>query len=281
MKTSDIATHSVVLVDAHVHLHPMFRTGEFFDHAAENFSDVRGCLEMPADACGCLLLTECAGADRFTAMRDGADPTLGGWRVRRAQEPCSLVVERSGARLIVVAGRQVVTRERLEVLALGTTNQFDDGGPIDDVVAGVRMAGALPVIPWGFGKWAGERGHVLEGLLEKSGKRICLGDNGGRLRYGPEPTLLSQARRRGIPVLPGSDPLPFADHIRRAGTYGFVLRHQVDEARPMNAIREAIEAGEVGESFGQRAGFCAFAKAQLGMQLRQRLGWRVGRGGVA
>lgn len=52
-----------------------------------------------------------------------------------------------------MAGRQIVTAEKLEVLALGTDLDIDDGRPIREVLSLVTENGGLPVIPWGAGKW--------------------------------------------------------------------------------------------------------------------------------
>ena len=66
---------------------------------------------------------------------------------------------KSGQDLSIVAGRQIVTAENLEILALGFDAGLDDGLPIDEVILAVQAAGALCVLPWGFGKWTGKRGQ--------------------------------------------------------------------------------------------------------------------------
>ena len=68
--------------------------------------------------------------------------------------------------VLVIAGRQIVSAERIEVLALGTRTQIPDGQPLAATIDAVRADGALAVLPWGFGKWWGARGRMVDAYLE-------------------------------------------------------------------------------------------------------------------
>lgn len=271
MSASAGTMSGIALVDAHVHLHPGFATGVFLDHAATNFRHAADRLGLPTTPTGCLMLTESAGVDRFAALRDGADRTLGDWHVEPTREACSLRLASDRGELFVVAGRQVVTRERLEVLALGTTQHFEDGEPMATQLQRVLDSGALAVVPWGFGKWTGQRGDAVRRLLEsEQAAGLCLGDNGGRLRYGPEPRLFRLARQRGVRVLPGSDPLPFDHQVNRGGSYGFMIPEGFDPDAPFASIRLALEREAVPRTFGSLTGIAGFVRAQVGMHLLNR-----------
>lgn len=273
--TSTVAPVAVALVDAHVHLHACFDLEQALEQAARNFRRaMMGLGVSAADAVGCLMLTETARDDRFRAMSQATPATIGRWRVEPTQEPCSLTARAAGELLIaIVAGRQVVTREDLEVLALGTTQRFDDGEPIESTLQRVREAGALAVVPWGFGKWTGRRGRIVRGLIEQAPPQgLCLGDNGGRWRWGPYPRLLRQAQDRGLTVLPGSDPLPFPRQIHRLGGYGFVLPGALDPRTPAASVRRALgHAARPLRCFGSRQGTFGFVYWQIAMQLRKRM----------
>lgn len=175
-----------------------------------------------------------------------------------------------GERLLVVAGRQVRTREGLEMLGLATTEEFPDGLSFEDALARVRWSGAVPVLPWGFGKWWFYRGGLIEALLRRpEPKWIFLGDNGGRPAVGGTPRLLREARRRGIPVLPGSDPLPLAGHEARAGSYGFLVREGVDEQQPAAALRQWLRGLAVQPpTFGGCQRLTQFCRDQIHLRLR-------------
>jgi hypothetical protein len=260
MSTVD-SSSSVALVDSHVHFHACYDLPAFLDGALRNFRDARNA----AVETGYLLLTESAGAHWFRRWRDGLN-IGGGWRFEPTQEDESLLaMSETGERLILVAGRQTVARERLEVLALGRDLELPDGLPLVETLERVRESGALPVLPWGFGKWWGWRGSVVAEALGQDGE-LFLGDNGGRL--GPEPALFRQARKLGIRLLPGSDPLPFSRHMGLAGSYGFVLPHAVDTDRPAETLLRRIRESGQPRAFGRRAGLSRFLRDQVGMQLR-------------
>jgi hypothetical protein len=176
------------------------------------------------------------------------------------------------APLVLIAGRQIVTAERLEVLALGTLGTFADGLPISTVLDQVADAGALAVLPWGFGKWIGGRGRIIRDLLNSHrASRLFVGDNGGRLSIAPEPSLLMDARQQGIPILPGTDPFPFAEQVRRPLSYGFVLAAHVTGTAPAASIKQALQARRAQpEVFGRCTGVADFVSNQLAMQWRKR-----------
>ena len=100
-----------------------------------------------------------------------------------------------GARLngeqgfLLIAGRQIVTEENLEVLALLTDRKFEDGLPLQEVIQTVRENKGISVIPWGFGKWMGRRGRFLESALEEAeNSELFLGDNSGRPVFWSRPS---------------------------------------------------------------------------------------------
>lgn len=262
------------LVDGHVHIHPCFDRRRFFDAAAANFDLAAEELGLPRGTPGILMLTETAGTDAFGELAAGAPDQVPGWSVTRTGEAVSLRMTRPGGhRVYVIAGRQIVTADRLEVLALATRTNIPDGQPLEATVEALRAAGALPVIPWGFGKWTGARKRRLAEFLHGSaGDGVLLGDNGGRLDFGPPPSLLVEARRRGVAVVPGSDPLPFPSQTGRAGRYGFVLTAGLDPHRPARTVVEYLMSRkDLPCPFGRLTPLPAFLLSQLRMQWRARL----------
>lgn len=258
-----------LLVDAHVHLHACFDRDTFLDAALANFRRGAGELGIGGPFLGCLLLAEMEGERWFQRLR--GEPGGGRWSFEPTEEESSLVARSAGGeRLLVVAGRQVRTREGLEVLGLATTEEFPDGLPFEDALARVRWSGAVPVLPWGFGKWWLYRGGLIEALLRRpEPKWIFLGDNGGRPEVGGTPRLLREARRRGIPVLPGSDPLPLAGHQARAGSYGFLVQDGVDERQPAAALRQWLRGLAIQPpTFGGCQGLAQFCRDQLNLRTR-------------
>ncbi|HVR99610.1 MAG TPA: hypothetical protein VMW27_23500 [Thermoanaerobaculia bacterium] len=263
------------LVDAHVHVHAAFDPDRFLSGALEGFRRGAAAAGIAAPFTGCLLLAESAGERWFRqAAGSGA---AGSWRLEPTAEPESLRARRpDGAELVVIAGRQVRTREGLEVLALATAEDFADGLPLAETLDRVRASGALPVLPWGFGKWWFSRGALVAAELGSGRGELYLGDNAGRpTRFG-RPRLFREAAERGVPVLAGSDPLPLAGHGTRAGSYGFLLAGPLDEAQPARSlaalVRRLRAAGAQPRPFGRTSGLLRFCRDQAALRLSRRGG---------
>jgi hypothetical protein len=259
-------------VDSHVHVHTCYPADRLFDAARANISGYATSRRAPADALGCLMLTEISGADFFAALRDGSSHTeAGGWRLEKTDEETSVLAYLDDKpALLLIAGRQVVTSEGLEVLALVSHQRFDDGLSLDKTVDAIRAAGAIAVIPWGFGKWWFARGRRLKGyLLSPMGKSVLLGDNGGRPGLFPRPPFFTAASRGHLPVLPGTDPLPFASDMSRIGSYGFVLEGSLDLGTPAAGLKRLIDdLDRQPPVFGKPAGLLKFIVNQCRIRLR-------------
>lgn len=263
-----------VLIDTHVHIHDCFPLAGFLDAAHGNFERATRALGNHEGFIGILMLTETAGVDCFrrlsVAAEGGAEaPGLGEWRLRRTGESGSVVAELDGRCLYLVAGRQIVTAERLEVLALGFEGFIPDGEPIRQVLERVRAAGALAVVPWGFGKWWGARGRVVSGLLrDHEALGFYLGDNSGRATILGRPAHFEEADRLGIPILPGTDPLPFPAEYGRAGGFGLVARTPIDPARPAAEAKRVLTGRRSGTTpYGRLETPLRFVRNQIAMQL--------------
>jgi len=240
----------------------------FFDAAVRNFGAAGASARSAFD--GWLLFTESAGDNYCARWRDSLD-SFGPWSFEATAEPLSLVARRGDKRLMLVAGRQVVTREGIEVLALASPDSIPDGNTLEATLDRVKTLGALAVLPWGFGKWTGSRGRRVRELFDESSVGLCLGDNGGRLGLAAEPALFARARAASRWVLPGSDPLPLAHHEPRAGSYGFVLPGTPDAERPAAWMFACIAAlSEQPRSFGRLAQPWRFCLDQIAMQWKKR-----------
>lgn len=261
------------LIDAHVHLHACFELAAFFDRAALNFDRVSRELGAAPYFSGVIALTESKGAEEFRRLKElapGCPREAPGWELRETGESTSVAAIHGDRRLLLVAGRQIRTRERLEVLAIGTRESFTDGSALLDTARDVLQVGALAVLPWGFGKWRfGRRRVVLEAIeaIEQGG--LFLGDNGGRAASMRRPRLLEVAESRGIPTLSGSDPLPFPREVARVGGFGSILREDLDARRPAGSLLDRLKKTPPSlRDFGSPASLGGFIRAQLEMRVR-------------
>jgi hypothetical protein len=263
----------MLLIDAHVHVYPCYDLELVFESALRNFGRAAEELQLAAEPINWLLLCETAVDHFFRDCRAGR-VRLRGWRFRETAEDRSLMVRRADGRwLIMVAGRQIQTREGLEVLALGYHGWRPDGSPVRRVLAEVRAAGAIAVLPWGFGKWTLGRRAILRQLLRSEPPLgFHVADSGNRARAMKPSRLFEPAARRGILNLPGSGPLPFPNEARRIGSFGFALPGVVNLQRPFAELKELIDGQhEQPRVFGHGLAWPPFVRSQLRMQLRKRL----------
>ena len=199
---------------------------------------------------------------------------MGRWTFQNTSEPESLYACLEGrAGLLLIAGREIATAERLEVQALGRDTTFEDGQTLQQTLQAVQDSGAVAVLPWGFGKWWFRRGAQISAAIGRLDRgQVVLGDNSGRPGVLPTPAQFRLARRHGIKILPGTDPLPFASEGARAGSTGFVLEGEIDRDRPAEGLKRLIRE-DTGQprTYGRREAFARFCRNQLRMQLRRYL----------
>ncbi len=242
-------------VDGHVHLEKA--DPALLDAAADNLR-----LSSTHDpALGVLMMTEMSGLSLFDSLKRQAtgcgEEDISFWHRRAGQLP-----------LLVVAGRQIATAERLEVLALGTRAMLTDGEPLATVLGWCKRQGAFPVLPWGVGKWLGHRGAVVARALATCNPRnFALGDNGGRPAFWGVPAFRF-AREKGVKIVPGSDPLPLTGQAGRIGRFGFDVAVNVDERAPARALLNALrEPATAIEPFGAPRPLHRFLAEQAAIRL--------------
>ena len=263
--------HGPQFVDTHVHLHPCFADGRFFSSAADSFERAARRLGSPRIS-GVLCFTESAGANEFVRLRGlaGASPR-NGWSLESTLEEDSLVARRGDATLVLIAGRQIVACERLEVLALATDAVPEDHRGLGGTIETVAALGGISVIPWGFGKWWFRRGQILRELLRAAPTGLFFADNGGRAGILREPRLMAAARSAGVWVLAGSDPLSYPDQIPRVGSFGVVLDGDLSLEKPAADLRGILHClTEDPARFGGFAGLRSFTRTQARVHLRSR-----------
>lgn len=252
-----------------MHLHRCFDPTSFLDHARSNLVVAAG--QGLGSSVGCLWITDPAGEssfDRLGALLEGRGPA--GWSLSRTGEPGSILARHeSGDTLVVLAGRQIQTRERLEVLALGGVPDTPSWHGLGDTIAAIRRSGGIAVIPWGFGKWWLGRGRMLASTLASvPADGVFVGDNAGRTWAAPRSRLFELAASRGIYNLPGSDPLPLRWEIRKPGRAGCVLEGPLDLSRPAgHLVRKLSGLRTQPPVFRRPESLPGFARSQLALRL--------------
>lgn len=255
----------VLLVDGHVHAYcaeslPRLLESaefEFIRHAPSGYG-----------WSGLLLLADPAGVDSKPWLQASSPAVPDGWQAEGGEPPL-LFHFRSprGSCISVLRGQQLVTAEGLELLAIGADSPLPPG-TLEAMIGECERAGCLAIIPWGVGKWLGRRGRLLRSVLDQHADgSILLGENAGRPWFWPLESIMNEAAARGIPVLPGSDPLPLRGDEARVGSAGAVM---VLDGADMPSVSQLLERLRQGEwaTFGRRMSAWHFLRNQLGLRLR-------------
>jgi hypothetical protein len=247
-KTGGMTTHAVrVAIDAHVHLHSP-------SEALSALRTAQNRLAAAGGEIGVLMLAERQGYDVFDSLRRDLIVT---------DEPESLWFDESRS-LLVLAGRQIVSSEKLEILALATNARMSDGAPAEKVIDDMDAADAIVVLPWGVGKWLGKRGALVDRLISSADRaRLFLGDNGGR------PALWRVPQFDGkLKTLAGSDPLPLPGWPQAIGSFGSAMRMVLEASTPSASLKRALrDPATPLEPFGSLANPFRFLVDQTRLRL--------------
>lgn len=209
-----------------MHYYPCWSFSAFLDAAWDSFSSCAAKVAPGEDFIPVMCLLETIGSNWFELLVDPElKMQLSGWRIDRSFMAGGLlrVYGDTGQNMFILPGRQLVSNENIEVLVVGSakpTEITSARGYLE------QYANIFPVIlPWGVGKWLGERGKVVDGLIREVAQYpFYLGDNSGRPNFWSGVPQFALANEKSVPILPGSDPLPVIGQYKKTASYGFVLR---------------------------------------------------------
>lgn len=209
------------ILDTHLHLYPEYNLPQAFnqliDHSAQ-FGQ-----EVSRIAC----LAERHDCQYFESISQGKTH-LDGFKVEQVVDnEIFLTRERDQLSVSILPGRQVITAENIEILALASNETINDGQPALDVIYQVNQLGGVPVLAWSPGKWFAKRGKLVKRLItELDGQSFLIGDTTLRPYGWQTPGLMKQAMAHGFGVVAGSDPLPFAGEEKWLGRYYSMVESQ-------------------------------------------------------
>ncbi len=224
-----------IVADTHLHLYPCYDVKKVLVCLRSNLASVAKdtlCMAFLAERWDCHFFQKFC--DEGSELLDDT-----------VQITCSenvLVLSEAGfPDLYIFAGRQIITRERIEILSLTTDEVIPDGLPARDVISKIQQVKGVPVLSWAPGKWFFKRKKVVEKLLDTSPPgSLLIGDTTLRPFIWPQPLLMRKARRKGFGVVAGSDPLPFAGEEQVAGQYATQMEIDFDLDDPVNSIRNFL-----------------------------------------
>jgi hypothetical protein len=236
--TSRITT---VAGDGHFHLYPCYDPADAINRLARNLG-IFARLSTAGQAGDVFRIAFLAEGGQFNYFRKIQDRELKfdkiGLEISPGpEEHCVSFSKQGRPELCLVAGRQIVTGEKLEILGLAMEEIVPDGLPAEETIEKVIAAGGLPVLAFSPGKWFFKRGKIALKLAKYYGKALVIGDSALRPPGWGRPAVMRNPRAA---VLPGSDPLPLAGEEKYAGCYGFVYRGEFDADRPLAAMKRII-----------------------------------------
>ena len=257
----------LIAIDGHVHLHDQSALAVLLDQARDNF--LRSC---PQASEGLLLLAQTNTSPDFNTIRRQFDNSgsNNSWTLSPTSEIHSWkAVVDDGWQLWLITGRQLVSSDGLEVLIFGS-EQGEKGMTTLELIKTGRAAKGLVILPWGVGKWLGNRGKIVSQLLIKfAEEQIILGDNGARPALWYWVKQFSTARRLGVRVLRGSDSLPLTGEINRVGSFGTVIQGVIEPNHPAASLNRLLADSSVSmENFGNKMGLINFLSKQIQLRMR-------------
>ena len=161
-----------IIVDTHVHIYPCYDVPIALANLFDNLSRIGG----SADKAVCLAERyDCHFFDEL--KRDGGRSLGAAYDMEVVAENALRITAGAVGRLWLFAGRQIVTAERIEILALTVGDVACQGDEARNVVRKILADGGKPVVSWAPGKWFFKRGSVVEAQMrEFSPGDILFGD---------------------------------------------------------------------------------------------------------
>jgi len=252
-------SHAMLIIDAHVHVYPHCDLLRAIATGTKNMDRWAG--QEPAVRVW--LLTERSDCQFFASLaeRNGRGELLA--RPTGDQEAWKIESPGNGM-LFIIAGRQIISREGLEICALVTPAFVPDRQlSAQDLIEELQRQGAVIALNWAPGKWFGARGQIVRQLLAADQPALFISDTTMRPTVWQTPKLMQAAKKRGIRLLYGSDPLPFSGEEKMFGRYATRTSGLFDAAAPATSIKALLaDPRTVLEPVGRRSGPLQFAMRQ-------------------
>ncbi|MEI6167780.1 MAG: hypothetical protein WCS52_11345 [bacterium] len=233
--------HSTLVVDGHVHIYPPYDWAAAIKALIENLTSAVSPRERP-NIIPIGLLAESKTCRFFNdVVERGAPLTKGPLQIEAGPDAGSLIIRDAGVvKGYLIAGRQLVTLENLEVLALGKNTAIANGQPLAATLQAISGEGAVPVLSWSPGKWFFRRGKLVQSTLTAHAPgSFLLGDIGLRPTLWA-PHLMKTACQRGFKIIGGSDSLPLPSEERWIGRNGFQVIGAFDPQQPAASLRTLL-----------------------------------------
>ena len=152
---------NLTLIDSHVHIYDCFNIKRFFESALNNFNFY--CIKAGFNNfIGFLFLTETKNDNYFNKIKGNLfDKEFNELVLKpiNTNEETSLVYTFNNNYLVLIAGKQIITSEKIEVLALGTIKKLDDGESLKDSIMEIKSKRSIACITMGSWEMVWRKGQ--------------------------------------------------------------------------------------------------------------------------
>ncbi len=267
---------SLISIDGHVHFYKIFDPDLFFQKSINSFAKYFSVSDhVNEKTVNILFFSEGKENDFFSEFKKNEivfnDKN---YKFFNTDENVSLkLMIKDKDILYIIRGRQIVTRENIEILHIGTDITIKDGTPAKNVLEIIKKRDETAIIAWGFGKWFFGRKKVVRSLLQSDRSRFMfIGDNSARPTIWPTPRLFLYGKKRGIKIINGSDPLPIKGEEKKPGSYFFSLTGEFNTQKPYLSIKNILTSKDPEIIFhGKRDSVFSFIKRQSAIYLKKYL----------
>lgn len=221
-----------LVADTHVHIYPFYDITLALNTLRTNLS------LLDKQATCMVFLAERSDCNFFSNFKQDVAGSLNPETKVRYLEDALHIQEPGYPDLYIFPGRQIITRERIEILSLTIDQQIADGLTAKEVVDTIRQKEGIPVLSWAPGKWFFKRNKIVKDLIDSNQPgSLLIGDTTLRPTCWPQPLLMRRAARKGLTIISGSDPLPFTEEEQVMGQYAIRLDSDFDPENPAKSIR--------------------------------------------
>ena len=203
------------IADTHLHIYPFYR----IDSALSSLINNLHAWDPEATKIGCL--TERFDCHVFEELSSFQDSRISGdFDVDKCEDHLLITHKLSGLSVHLLPGQQIITSENLEVLSLNCSTRIKEDQSAQETIEQILAAEGVPVLAFGFGKWLGKRGKIVNNLIARfSAEQLAMGDTTMRPYGWATPLAFRKASQKNMSIINGSDPLPFNGEESRPGAY--------------------------------------------------------------
>ncbi len=234
------------VIDTHLHIYPFHCAGRALESLFSNLSNA----SPGSIAVGCL--TERFDCHIFQELGSTPPADVTDKYTLRSSDRCHQFTEKgAGAVGYLLPGQQIITSENLEVLSLNCQNRIKEGLSASETIDQILQSNGIPVVAFGFGKWLGKRGKLVNQLLAQyDTTELALGDTTMRPYGWCTTKQFRLAKSKGMKILCGSDPLPFIGEEVRPGSYASEVQSDTDD--PVEALHQILQESVSAKPVGRR-----------------------------